>query len=212
MWGIRKHSEFVLLCFSIIERMKRNRICFVALPLLVCLLAWAGCGEIRLIDDESETAPDTTSTSTEGVLQGDTLLAVNDTAKFYLSGIEIHNILLSFFPSPATLVKDPRYRLPTNLEVSQVLKNVDIPQGFWKSKQRILCYDHPKDEGIKMGSTLFGSGEYYTYTPHGIVTKAGFQTKYCILPIRSESLSKATEHTVIESMTNGKIECAFVYL
>ena len=196
--GIRKHLASVLLCFKTIERVKRNHICLVAISLLVCLLAWAGCGEITLIDDESESPLDTTTVYTEGALQGDTLLAVNDTAKFYLSGIEIRNILLSFYPSPSTLVKDSRYRLPTKLEVSQVLKNVDIPQGFWKSKQRILCFDHPKDEGVKIGSTLFGSGEYYTYTPHGIVTKAGFQTEYCILPIRSESLSQTTEHTVID--------------
>lgn len=196
-----EHSQAFSVCaalFLTIERMKRNCICSFALSLLVCLFAWAGCGEITLIDDESASTTDSTSTSTEGTLQGDMLLAVNDTAKFYLSGAEIRDVLLTYYPNPSILIKNSRYRLPTKLEVSQLLKNVDIPQGFWKSKQRILCYDSPKDGDSKIGSTLFGSGEHYTYTPHGIVTKAGFQTKYCILPIRSESLGKTTEHTVID--------------
>lgn len=183
--------------FLTIERMKRNCICSFALPLLVCLFAWAGCGEITLIDDESASITDSIATSTEGTLRGDSLLAINDTAKFYLSGAEIRDVLLTYNPNPSTLIKNSRFRLPTKLEVYQLLKNVDIPQGFWKSKQRILCYDHPHDTGIKIGSTLFGTGGYYTFTPHGIVTQAGFQTEYCVLPIRTERLNKITEHTVI---------------
>lgn len=174
--------------------MKSNCIHFLALAPLMFLWALAGCSQIISLDEADEKQP---NASTEDYLPGDTLFAVNDTAKFYLSRIEIRNILLSFHPSPSILVKDSRYRLPTKLEVCQVLKNVDLPQGFWKSKQRILCYDHPKDEGVKISSTLFGSGEYYTYTPHGIVTKAGFQTEYCILPIRSERLKNATEGVYI---------------
>lgn len=161
---------------------------------IIFLFAWAGCGEVTLID---ESDPDQTTKSDEGALRRDTLIAMNDTAKFYLSGLEIHDIMLSYSPTPSTLIKDSRYRIPTKLEISQVLKNVDLPQGYWKSKQRILCYDHPKDEGIKIGSIIFGSGGYYTYTPHGSITKAGFQTMYCILPIRTERLNKTTEHTVI---------------
>lgn len=161
---------------------------------LLCLFVGAGCSKITLIDEADE---DLSETPTEGALQGDTLVATNDTAKFYLSGVEIRDVMLSYYSSPSTLIKDSRYRLPTKLEVSQVLKNVDIPQGYWQSKQRILCYDHPYDTGIKMGSTLFGTGGYYTFTPHGIVTQAGFQTEYCVLPLRTERLRKTTEHTVI---------------
>lgn len=173
--------------------MKSYRISVVVSALL-CLFVGVGCSKITLIDEADE---DLLDTSTEGTLQGDTLVATNDTAKFYLSGVEIRNVMLSYYPFPSTLIKDSRYRMPTKLETSQVLKNINIPQGYWKSKQRIVCYDHPHDFGIKIGFTLFGSGGYYTFTPHGIVTQAGFQTEYCVLPIRTERLSKTTEHTVI---------------
>lgn len=166
----------------------------VVFSALFCLFTLEGCGKISLID---ELDGELTETPTEGALHGDTIVATNDTARFFLSGVEIRNVMLSYYPSPSTLIKDSRYRMPTKLEVHQVLKNVDIPQGYWKSKQRILCYDNPNDEGIKIGSTLFGSGGYYTYTPHGSVTKAGFQTMYCILPIRTERLNKTNEHTII---------------
>lgn len=171
----------------------------VAFYALFCLFTLSGCGKISLID---ESDGELTETPTDGALQGDTLVATNDTARFYLSGVEIRNVMLSYYPSPSTLIKDSRYRMPTKLEVHQVLKNIDIPQGYWKSKQRILCYDHPRDTGIKIGSTLFGSGEYYTFTPHGSVTKAGFQTQYCILPIRTERIEKTTEHTIIDVNDN----------
>lgn len=172
---------------------------YVAFSALFCLFTLSGCGKISLIDESDR---ELTETPTEGALQGDTLVATNDTARFYLSGVEIRNVMLSYYPSPSTLIKDSRYRLPTKLEVHQVLKNVDIPQGYWKSKQRILCYDHPCDTGVKIGSTLFGSGGYYTYIPHGSVTQAGFQTLYCILPIRTERIEKTTEHTIIEVNDN----------
>lgn len=174
--------------------MKRIRAFLTAFLSLIFLGAWTGCGEVTLIDDSE---PDQTTTPDEETLRSDTLIVMNDTAKFYLSGMEIHDIMLSYSPTPSTLIKDSRYRMPTKLEISQVLKNVDVPKGYWKSKQRILCYDHPKDEGLKIGSIIFGLGGYYTYTPHGSVTKAGFQTMYCILPIRTERINKTTEHTVI---------------
>ena len=168
---------------------------YVAFSVLFCLFTLSGCGKISLID---ESDGELKETPTEGALQGETIVATNDTARFYLSGVEIRNVMLSYYPAPSTIIKDSRYRLPTKLEVHQVLNNVDIPQGYWKSKQRILCYDHPCDTCVKIGSTLFGSGGYYTYTPHGSVTKAGFQTMYCILPIRTERLNETTEHTIID--------------
>ena len=80
-------------------------------------------------------------------------------------------------PTPSLLITDSRYRLPTRLEVAQVLKYADVPDGCWPSKQRIMCVD----------SQLNG---YYTFVPHGTVTRAGTKTKYCILPLRTERTSE----------------------
>ena len=102
--------------------------------------------------------------------------AENDTARFYLQGIELSGVVLTDYPTPSVLLTSPVYRLPTNLEASQVLRYADLPDGYWLSKQRILCVDEQ-------------SGNYYTFVPHSNVTKAGMKTKYCILPMRSERTS-----------------------
>ena len=114
------------------------------------------------------------------------LLSANDTARFYLSGTEISGIVLADYPTPSVLITDHHYRLPTRLEAAQVLKFSDMPEGYWHSGQRILCYDVPTDADIKVGSTIYGTGDYYTFMPYSTVTRAGMKTKYCILPIRSE--------------------------
>lgn len=105
------------------------------------------------------------------------LIAENDTARFYLSGVEYSGITLTAYLTPQTLIADPRYRIPTKLEVSGTLKAVVLPSGYWQSKQRILCYDT-------------ATGIYYTYIPGGTVTRAGYKTEYCILPIRTERKGK----------------------
>ena len=64
-----------------------------------------------------------------------------------------------------------------------MFKYADMPDGYWMSKQRILCVDDK-------------SGNYYTFVPHGTVTKAGMKTKYCILPIRTERIMEV-EHVGI---------------
>ena len=64
----------------------------------------------------------------------------------------------------------------------------DLPKGYWLSKQRILCYDAPADADVKARGTQYGTGEYYSFTPHSVVTRAGMKTKYCILPIRSKRI------------------------
>ena len=143
-------------------------------------------------DEPSVVQPDDASSE-----HADTLIAVNDTARFYLSPMEISGVMLQDYPTPSTLLAGSRYRLPRKLEVSQVLKTVDLPEGYWNSKQRILCYDDPQDDGIKVGSTLFGTGYYYTYAPHGTITRAGYQTQYCLLPIRTERLPKQDGHVNI---------------
>lgn len=149
------------------------------------------------IPDGSGDVPSVVQPDDTGGEHGDTLIAVNDTARFYLSPMEISGVMLQDYPTPSTLLAGSRYRLPRRLEVSQVLKSVDMPEGYWNSKQRILCYDDPQDDGIKVGSTLFGSGYYYTYVPHGAVTRAGYQTQYCLLPIRTERLPKQDGHVDI---------------
>jgi hypothetical protein len=89
----------------------------------------------------------------------------------------VRDVVLGDCPTPSSLITDPRYRLPTRLEAAQVLKYADGPDGCWQSKQRIMCMDSH-------------SNGYYTFVPHGTVTKAGMKTKYCILPIRTERTSE----------------------
>lgn len=123
--------------------------------------------------------PDGGSGDVEQGQTGEVLWAENDTARFYMQRREVKDMTLTDYPTPSSLIKDPR-----------VLKLVDAPAGCWHSKQRILCFDNPKDKGIKAGSTTFGTGRFYTFVPHGTVIKSGMKTKYCILPIRTERTSE----------------------
>ena len=111
----------------------------------------------------------------DGEHRGEVLWTENDTARFYLQGREVRDVVLTDCPAPSLLITDTRYRLPTRMEAAQVLKYADVPDGCWQSKQRIMCVDSQ-------------SNGYYTFVPHGTVTKAGTKTKYCILPIRSERI------------------------
>lgn len=123
------------------------------------------------VDDPSVVVPG------DGEQTGEVLWTENDTARFYLSGVEVSDVVLGDYPAPSSLITDARYRLPTRLEAAQVLKYADVPDGCWQSKQRIVCMDDL-------------SGSYYTFVPHGTVTKAGTKTKYCVLPIRTERTSE----------------------
>lgn len=166
------------------------------LPFLL-FFAIASCEPIHLEPDVSEATPTPSDTLVNH--QGEYLLVSNDTADFYLSPIEIRNVTLSAHPSPQALIKNPRYRMPTKLECVCVLKAEDIPTGYWSSRQRILCYDDPKDAAVSSASGTFGTGGYYTFVPHSSVTPAGYQTNYCILPIRSvrkEKLSAGIHITI----------------
>lgn len=113
----------------------------------------------------------------DGEQMGEVLWTENDTARFYLSGVEVSDVVLGDYPAPSSLITDARYRLPTRLEAAHVLKYADVPDGCWQSKQRIVCMDDQ-------------SGSYYSFVPHGTVTKAGMKTKYCVLPIRTERTSE----------------------
>ena len=149
-----------------------------------CSLSLA-CQRVTLTDEDNQPSSSTpTVTHREEVL-----LETNDTARFYLSGTEISGIVLADYPTPSVLITDHHYRLPTRLEAAQVLKFSDMPEGYWQSGQRILCYDVPTDADIKVGSTIYGTGDYYTFMPYSTVTRAGMKPKYCILPIRSELLT-----------------------
>ena len=112
----------------------------------------------------------------------------NDTERFYLQGVELSGVVLTDC-TPSALIANPLYRLFTRLE-AQVLKYADVPDGCWQSKQRILCYDAPVDADVKKGGAQYGTGEYYSFTPHSTVTRAGMKTKYCILPIRTKRTSE----------------------
>ncbi len=158
------------------------------------LLVFMGCGEIVLPEGMEE---EHTLTPEDSITYIDSLITQNDTALFYMSGMEIRNVQLSSSPTPSDLIKGSRYRLPTKLEVFAVLKHAPIPDGYWISGQRILCYDSPNDIGLQIGSTHFGSGLYYTYIPNGTIVKAGYKTKYCILPIRTERLIKRNDTIII---------------
>lgn len=137
--------------------------------LLLAVAAFMACEKPLVSDGDDE----------DVVVPGDdeqkdeVLWAENDTARFYLQGVEISGVVLADCPTPSALITDPHYRLPTRLEAAQVLKFADLPEDYWQSGQRILCYDVPTDY-------------YYTFMPHSTVTRAGMKTKYCILPIRSE--------------------------
>ena len=144
--------------------------------LFVCAACLLAACEKPFIADVGEDDPSVVAPG-DGKPVGEVLWAENDTARFYLQGVELCDVVLTYSPAPSMLITNPLYRLPTKLEASEVLRYADLSDGCWMSKQRILCVDDL-------------SGNYYTFAPHSNVTKAGMKTKYCILPIRSERMSE----------------------
>ena len=142
--------------------------------LLLMMYALAAC-EKSYIADVGDDDPSVVSPG-DGRPVGEVLWAENDTARFYLQGVELCDVVLTYSPAPSMLITNPLYRLPTKLEAAEVLRYADLSDSCWMSKQRILCVDE--------------QGNYYTFVPHSNVTKAGMKTKYCILPIRSERTSE----------------------
>ena len=138
-----------------------------------CLLA--ACEKPYIIDTGEDDPP--VVVPGDGRPAGEVLWAENDTARFYLQGVELCDVVLTYSPAPSMLITNPLYRLPTKLEAAEVLRYADLSDSCWMSKQRILCVDDL-------------SGNYYTFVPYGTVTKAGMKTKYCILPMRSERTSE----------------------
>ncbi len=159
----------------------------------------SACGKPYLVEEgdgshDTTTSPDGSSQHPDAPstpILPELLVATNDTARFYLSGIEIADVSLSAYPDPSLLIPGSRYRIPTRLEVVTVLGVLALPYNYYSSAQRILCYDIPSDHGIKVNSTKFGTGHYYTYTPSSTVTRAGQKTKYCIISIRTELIQNS---------------------
>lgn len=144
--------------------------------LFVCAACLLAACEKPYITDAGEDEPSVVAPG-DGKPVGEVLWAENDTARFYLQGVELCDVVLTYSPTPSALITNHRYRLPTKLEVSEVLRYAYLSDGYWMSKQRILCVDDL-------------SGNYYTFVPHSNVTKAGMKTKYCILPMRSERINE----------------------
>lgn len=143
--------------------------------MMIAACALTACEKPYVADDDGDD-PSVVVPGGDDEQREEVLWTENDTARFYLQGMEISGVVLTDCPTPSVLITDPHYRLPTRLEAAQVLKYADLSDGYWMSKQRILCVDEQ-------------SGNYHTFVPHGTVTKAGMKTKYCILPIRTERTS-----------------------
>ena len=93
--------------------------------LFVCAACLWACEKPYIADDGYEedqpVLPDDVSQACE------VLWAENDTARFYLQGIELSGVVLTYYPTPSVLLTSPVYRLPTNLEASQVLRYAALP-------------------------------------------------------------------------------------
>lgn len=156
--------------------------------LLLAVCALSACEKPYIADADNEEEHPVVPGG--GRPAGEVLWAENDTARFYLQGVELCDVVLTYSPAPSMLITNHLYRLPTKLEAAEVLRYADLSDSCWMSKQRILCVDDL-------------SGNYYTFVPYGNVTKAGMKTKYCILPMR---LERTREEGHVDITVNDKWE------
>ena len=156
--------------------------------LFVCAACLLAACEKPCIIDTGEDDPSVVAPG-DGKPVGEVLWAENDTARFYLQGVELCDVVLTYSPTPSVLITGSLYRLPTKSEAAEVLRYANLSDSCWMSKQRILCVDE--------------QGKYYTFAPHSNVTKAGMKTKYCILPMRSE---RTSEEGHVDITVNDKWE------
>ena len=83
--------------------------------LFVCVACLMACEKPYIADADDEE---------HHVLPGDgeqaveVLWAENDTARFYLQGIELSGAVLTYYPTPSVLITNPVYRMPTKSEAS----------------------------------------------------------------------------------------------
>lgn len=101
------HS-FHLMTFKINIMMKIFNVCCICCLLLVC--------EKPYIVDTGEDDP---SVVVPGDVKpvGEVLWAENDTARFYLQGVELCDVVLTYSPAPSMLITNPLYRLPTKIDL-----------------------------------------------------------------------------------------------
>ena len=128
--------------------------------LLLSVCALAACENPCIVDAGED--DDQVVVPGDGKPVGEVLWAENDTARFYLQGVELCDVVLTYSPAPSMLITNPLYRLPTKLEAAEMLRYADLSDSCWMSKQRILCVD---DHGCydelwtqrngRMGAALF---------------------------------------------------------
>ena len=87
--------------------------------LFVCAACLLAACEKPFIADVGEDEPSVVVPG-DGMPVGEVLWAENDTARFYLQGVELSGVVLTYSPTPSMLITNPRYRLPRKLEVSDV--------------------------------------------------------------------------------------------
>ena len=82
--------------------------------LLLMMCALAACEKPYIADvgeDDESVSPG------DGRPVGEVLWAENDTARFYLQGVELCDVVLTYSPAPSMLITNPLYRLPTKIDL-----------------------------------------------------------------------------------------------
>ena len=87
--------------------------------LLLMMCALAAC-EKPFIADVGEDDPSVVVPG-DGKPVGEVLWAENDTARFYLQGVELCDVVLAYSPALFMLIPSHRYSPPTKLEAAEVL-------------------------------------------------------------------------------------------
>ena len=93
--------------------MKIFNVCCICCLLLAC--------EKPYIIDTGEDDPPVVVPG-DGKLMGEVLWAENDTARFYLQGVELCDVVLTHSPAPSMLITNPLYRLPTKIDLYFILR------------------------------------------------------------------------------------------
>lgn len=87
--------------------------------LLLAVCALAACEKPYIADvgdDDESVMPG------DGEPIGEVLWAENDTARFYLQGVELCDVVLTYSPTPSMLITNPLYRLPTKIDLYFILR------------------------------------------------------------------------------------------
>lgn len=76
----------------------------------------------------------------DGKPVGEVLWAENDTARFYLQGVELRDVVLTYSPAPSVLITNPLYRLPTKIDLYFYTKIFSYLNTFVLPYFRIYVY------------------------------------------------------------------------